>query len=160
MDWPTIILVGTLVAFIVMLIGGLTNSFVVFFDKKDFVISFMPYVCVGMAPLLHGMEMISYNVAVGIASMAGLFVIWAVVISVKHNGVIVGLIIGILKIIAALVGAVIFALSIGKMFDKDSDKATAVLFAVFSMAFVWFGSKLINGQEVYEKKGWELPREE
>ena len=46
---------------------------------------------------------------------------------------------------------------ITSFFDEKISFKRTLLSAVYIAAFLWIGKLLINGPEVYYKKGWSLP---
>ncbi len=163
---PIIGAVVAAIAFLVMLIAGASNKVVIYFNVKDLVISFMPWVLVllGMiipelAPdALAGLEL---YVLYGCLTVAALFIIWSVRLSIFYNqNLLLGLTSGVFKVLISLVGLLIVVGQMGKIFSKDSGGKDKIIALVVFGLFFWLGKKLINGHEVYLAKGWSLPEQE
>ena len=80
--------------------------------------------------------------------------------SAQHNrNITLGLLIGVFKIIT---GLLFILIALGYLFGKSSSESEnssgmgALIIILFLGIFVWIAVKLINGEEVYRKKEWEL----
>jgi hypothetical protein len=171
-DLQTTIIVIVFISFATMLIAGATNKIVIYYDVKDFFVSFAPWVSVISGILLinlyhHGEEQISFSNMTKIQLLfwyaglvfALLFTIWSIKLSITHNkSIVLGFFVGWFKIILTLLGVVILIGQIKKIFDKDSNMKDTFLSLLIFGIFVWMGKRLINGKEVYIAKGWALPK--
>ena len=169
-DLQSTIAIVVAVAFIVMLIAGAANKIVVYFDTKDFLISFMPWGSIILAYILiniyhHGEGEVNFEHLsgmqtfvwyVGIACSV-IFFIWSMKLSITYNrAVSLGFFVGIFKTLSSLLGVLIVVGNIGKVLDNKSSKKDMFIAMLVIGIFVWFGKKLINGKQVYLEKGWPL----
>lgn len=160
----TLMLWLTLFSFIALLAGGMTNSFVIFFDSKDLMWSMSPLV----ALLIGGMVSASFvpgnggdffdNAASSAFFVTGVLVAGygchrAFLESVTHNGIVLGLVIGIFKMfIAAMV--VLFSVSKLRSATRGQNGVAYRLEAVAFLAVLWWlTSKLVNGEAYYSARG-------
>ena len=82
-------------------------------------------------------------------------------LSIQYNRSLpLGVFIGVFKIIT---GLLFILIALGYLFGKSSSESEnsggmgALIFILILGIFVWVAMKLINGEEVYRKKEWELP---
>jgi len=169
-DLKITIVIAAIVAFVTMLIAGATNKVVIYFDKRDFFISVMPWVSVFLGWILifayhHGGEL-SLSALSGIQSFifyaslftAAVFIFLSIKLSITYNrNVILGLLVGVFKILSALLGAVVVVGQLGTIFSTKTRMKDALVATMVIGFFVWLGDKLINGEKVYRAKGWTLP---
>ena len=95
---------------------------------------------------------------------AGISILCAIITikkSAQHNrNIPLGLLIGVFKIIT---GLLFILIALGYLFGKSSSESEnssgmgALIIILLLGIFVWIAVKLINGEEVYRKKEWELP---
>lgn len=156
--------------FVAILMAGATNRVVIYYDIKDFVVSFMPWGTMIAAFILlniyqHEGDLDLSNLSgtqtiiwYGAILLSAGFFIWAMRLSIRHNrSVAIGLVTGLFKVLSALLAVVVIVGKIGDIFsDKSSAKDSVGAMIVLGI-FIWLGHKLINGEEVYIAKGWELP---
>lgn len=173
-DTQSTIAILVLIAFIATLVAGASNKIVIYYDVKDFFVSFMPWgsllAGVVLVNIFHeGSESVDFSNLSGkqavawytciIASMA--FFAWSAKLSIAHNrSVILGVFVGIFKVLAALLGVAVLIGQIEKIFSRDSDIKDMAVAGIVIGIFVWLGKKLINGEQVYLAKGWQLPERE
>lgn len=167
------ILLAFVIAYIVLLIGGVSNKFVIFYDKKDFFITVMVFLSPSIGFLLfwffepHGhqdadpptllMQMFMYA---GLAASA-IFALWTVMLSVRHNrNIPLGIAIGLFKTVTAVLAFLV--LLAFKPYSKTDTLGGAInrqrewgIFLLVIGLLGWLASKLINGERVYEAKGWD-----
>lgn len=163
-----------LFAFFIVLTMGLTNKIVIYYDSKDFLISFLPWTLILLGYILvsiyqEGNESFNFNnLSVLQTSIwyicviaSGLAFVWSIKLSIKYNqSKIIGVIVGTFKVFSSLIGVLAFIGSLNKIFGNDSKTTRAVkrqnaLIGLIIMFFlVWLGRKLINGEDVYLAKGW------
>ncbi|HET8942622.1 MAG TPA: hypothetical protein VFN13_11620 [Rudaea sp.] len=167
------ILLVILATYIFLFIGGVTNRFVVFFDKTDFFISAMVF----LSPLIGAMlawffEPHDYQdhdpptIVMQLCTYAGyagaaLFAAWTIRLSILYNrNIALGSLIGAFKVITALL-AFIVLIAYRPTSRADSftgainrQRELEVFFIVLAIVG-WLASKLINGPRVYRLKSWE-----
>jgi len=155
------------IGFVMTLIAGMTNKVVIYFDFKDFFVSLMTIGIWGVGAIVvniygtegqEGMNTIQKIVLYSSGGISASCFILTLKSSVLHNRSIgIGFLIGVFKIISAVFGVVM----IFGIFDYADNKKRSIQETIFSIVilgiFVWVGKKLINGEQVYIKKGWELP---
>ena len=159
------------VCFVTTLIAGMTNKVVIYFNFKDLFISFMVtgiwvvaailvgiYSTEGQGENLNTMQTIIMYITAGISI---LFVIFTFKLSIQYNrNFPLGVLLGVFKIIT---GLLFILIALGYLFGKSSSESEnsggmgALIFILILGIFVWVAMKLINGEEVYRKKEWELP---
>ena len=159
----TLILWGIGGSFVTLLLLGMTNRVVVFADGKDLLWT----VCIFLIPLIaffiaatlvpEGQEVFDdslSSIVVGIGGVLGsISCVIVFFLSIKHNGLFVGVIVGIFKVMAAVLAAVCAIGLLGKIFGKDTGSFAARMFAVVVFGtLLWMMTKLINGDEVYERR--------
>ena len=159
----TLIAWGVGGSFIAVFLAGMTNRVVIFADGKDLMWTLLIFVApvigfvIGATLAPEGQEFSDEPVAVVVISIGGVVALIACVmtfiLSVKHNGPVLGIIIGIFKIMAAILAAVCAIGLLGKIFGKDTGSFAARMFAVVVFGILlWMMTKLINGDEVYERR--------
>ncbi len=159
----TLILWGIGGSFVALVVAGMTNRVVVFADGKDLLwtvcIFLIPTIAFLIAATLvpEGQEVLDdslSSIVVGIGGVLGLIsCVMAFVLSIKHNGLFLGVIVGIFKVMAAVLAAICAIGLVGKIFDKESGSSAERMFAlVIFGVLLWMMSKLINGDEVYERR--------
>jgi hypothetical protein len=166
-DLRTTVIILVVLTFFITLIAGASNRVVIYFDKRDFLISFMPWGSLALGWLLiylyshdegglTALQMFFFYLSI---TSFVIFFIWAIVLSIFYNkSFFLGLFLGIIKTLSALIGVVILVMQLIKIGDDESDTKDALLSAINIGMLFWFGSKLINGKAVYLAKGWELPK--
>lgn len=114
------ILVAILATYIFLFIGGVTNKFVVFYDKTDFFISAMVFLSPFIGAVLawffepHGYQdhdpptiMMQLCTYAGYAG-AALFAVWTIKLSVLHNqNIALGGLVGVFKVVTALLAFIV-----------------------------------------------------
>ena len=79
-------------------------------------------------------------------------------LSIKYNkSLLVGLFIGLMKTVIAILGVLIVIGYIDKLTDGEYKTIgqSILLFFIFGL-FIWLAKKLVNGQSVYDAKGWQV----
>ena len=94
------------------------------------------------------------------AGISILFVIFTFKLSIQYNrNFPLGVLLGVFKIIT---GLLFILIALGYLFGKSSSESEnssgmgALTIILFLGIFVWIAVKLINGEEVYRIKEWEL----
>jgi len=172
-DLQTTIAVAVVIAFISTLIAGATNKIVIYFNVGDFLVSFMPWGSIFIGLILVNLYQhegkVDFNALSGIQSfiwyaslsLSVVFFIWSMKLSVTHNrSLVLGLFVGLFKILSALLGVLVLISQINQMFSDNSSTKNDLLAMLVFGVFIWLGNKLINGEQVYLEKGWDLPESE
>ena len=159
------------ICFVTTLIAGMTNNVVIYFNFKDLFVSFMVtgiwvvaailvgiYSTEGQGENFNTMQTIIMYISAGISAICAIF---AIKLSVQYNrNFLLGVLVGVFKIVTALLFIVIV---FGYLFGKSSSESEessgmgALIFILLLGIFVWVAMKLVNGEEVYRNKEWELP---
>jgi amino acid permease len=156
------------VVFVGAILAGMTNKVVVYFDFNDFFVSLMTvgiwviaFIALsilekeGQTAQLNTMQVGTIGVSALISVVCG---ITSVKSAIDYNrSMVIGLIIGVVKILTAIVGVVMILGQFQKLFEDDSSSKDVIVAMFLLGLFTWIGNRLINGEEVYEEKGWELP---
>jgi hypothetical protein len=155
-------------SFIVLLGAGMTNRVVIFADGKDL----MWTVSIFLAPVIgfmiaaslvpEGGEFENETAAIVVAGIGGVIglggCVMTFILSIKHNGLFLGIIIGVFKVVAALLAALCAIGLLGKIFGKDTGSFAARMMAVVVFGILlWMIQKLINGDEVYSRRAQITP---
>lgn len=169
-DLQTTLVVLVLVGFISLIIAGGTNKVVIYFNMKDFAISFAPWVTLLITVILISIygnkgqtqhTMVQNLIMIAGAVIAAGFFIWSIKLSIFYNrSTALGIIVGLFKVVSALLGVLVVVSQIMALLGHDERKhsAASAIFSVMIIGlFVWLGKKLINGEQVYIEKGWSLP---
>lgn len=147
-------------SFLILLALGMSNRVVVFADGKDFLwtvcIFLIPIIALVIATtLVHDGQELSDDlpslIVISIGGLLGLIsCVMTFVLSIKHNGLLVGLVIGIFKVMAAMLAMLCAVGLLGKIFNRDraSSSARLLSIAIFGI-LLWAMTKLINGDNVY-----------
>lgn len=168
-----LILVALLSAYLFLFVGGVTNKFVVFYDKKDFLITAMVFIAPLVGFLLssffepHGhqsgepatwlMRLCQYG---GLAA-AAIFSIWTLRLSMLHNrNIPVGIVVAVFKIVTALLA---FIVLIAYQPNSKTDtlagamnrQREAGVFLLVVGILGWIAGRLINGRRVYIARNWD-----
>ena len=159
------------ICFVTTLIAGMTNKVVIYFNFKDLFMSFMVtgiwfvaaflvaiYSTEGQGENLNLMQMSILYITAGISILCAIFNIKQ---SIQHNrNIPLGLLIGVFKIIT---GLLFILIALGYLFGKSSSESEnssgmgTIIIILLLGIFVWIAVKLVNGEDVYYKKEWELP---
>jgi len=152
---------GIFFSFSAILIAGLTNRVVVFYDTTDFMWTLSPFFALLVGGMiastlvpengeLTGTAMPTWAIAI-IVALYGSYMIFAA--SIRHNGMALGLIIGCFKIISSVLAAVISLGALSKVFEKSDISAGKRMLALALFGLLaWMMTRLINGQAVYAKR--------
>lgn len=152
-------------SFLALLVGGMTNRFVVFYDSKDLMWTLSP-----LASLIIGSVVASSFVPEGgqffDSALAMIFVAAGILgavygayrtflESMDHNGLVLGLIIGFFKVFIAVAVAILTIGYLNKVFSSSPHVSLGkrVIAAVFLAGLLWVVSKLINGEAYYASRG-------
>lgn len=149
------------------LVAGKSNSVVIYYDWKDMRLSLwaalLPLISIWIFFSLP-FESEELNVLWKwlIAPVTGLIGIHCLRLnfqsSIQHNrSLFVGFIIGAFKILFGWLS--IFAIlnqHVKAEQDRDKHRSSATNVAV-GLFFIWLLSSMVNGEEVYKKRGWKLP---
>ncbi len=169
---PITLIVGISAIYVVMLLVGMAEKVVVYFDEADLVISLMPWFILFVAMVLaliyqpsedtpdpQRLREIREYIWAGALPLAAIFSLWSIWLGIKYNhSFLVGLPYGIFKLISVLIGVLILISQIVIMKDEKTKRNQFFFAAMVFGAFIWLGKKLINGKKVYRNHGWILPK--
>lgn len=166
-DLQTTLVILVFVGFIALLIAGATNKVVIYFDLKDFAVSFAPWGTLLITMILiniYGKEgatkytTIQYLVLFAGSLIAAGFFIWSIRLSIFYNrSTALGVIVGLFKVFSALLGTLAIFSQFSQMTSDRASARDVIKAAIWISILTWLGKKLINGEEVYIAKGWALP---
>ncbi len=168
---PITLIVGISAIYVVMLLVGMAEKVVVYFDEADLVISLMPWFILFVAMVLaliyqpsedtpdpQRLREIQEYIWTVALPLSAIFSLWSIWLSIRYNhSFLVGLPYGIFKLISVLIGVLVLASQIATMKDEKTKRNQFFFAAMVFGAFIWLGKKLINGKKVYKDKGWTLP---
>ncbi len=152
---------------LIIFIIGFTKKVVIFYDFKDLLINLIPVGSFILYFILlyiyrHHKE-IEIFISVAIIAIIIFFIAYSVKLSIFYNrNIFIGIIIGLFRVFIATIGSILLLYSISnalgtqKEDESYSDFQTrkiggAILTAILTIMFYF----LINGKEVYNKKGWK-----
>ena len=158
---PGVIFVGTVIA-------GATNKVVIFFNWSDLINTIMIFI----SPLVIGgagmaifqdqngeiNETTETIIMVLTVITTAFFIIKCFMLSIKYNkSLLVGLFIGLMKTVVAILGVLILIGYVNELLDDEYKSIGQWILMVLILGlFVWLGKKLVNGQSVYDAKGWQV----
>lgn len=157
----TLLAWGVLFSFLAILIAGLTNRVVVFYDTTDFVWTLSPFLSIliggimahTLAPEsgdLTASAILVWGIAVVVA-LYGAYMTFA--ISIRHNGLALGIVVGCFKVLSSVLAAIISLGALSKAFENSDISAGKRLLALLVFGLMaWMMTKLINGEAVYAKR--------
>ena len=156
------------VIFVGTVIAGATNKVVIFFNWSDLINTIMIFIC----PLVIGgggmaifqdqngeiNETTETIIMVLTAITTAFFIIKSFMLSIKYNkSLLVGLFIGLMKTVIAILGVLILIGYVNELLDDEYKSIGQWILMVLILGlFVWLGKKLVNGQSVYDAKGWQV----
>lgn len=165
--------VALLMTYLILFVGGVTNRFVVFYNKTDFFITAMVFISplVGVllssffAPPSHNdAETPTLLMQASMYCGCGfgvLFAIWTLKLSVQYNrNMSLGILVGVFKIVTAVLA---FIVLIAYQPSSSTDSLAGVIkrrretlnFLLVLAVVGWVASKLINGKQVYLARNWD-----
>ncbi len=165
-----------IISFFVIMILGASKTVVIYFDFADFLISIIPVISTIVALFLiefykpeNGNQVINSfgdytgaqkTVIIIAALLSIISIVFAFRLSVKYNkNIPLGILIGIFKIALGTLGILIIIGQIAKIINRDTSLRDHIIALILIGIFLRIGKSLINGVEVYEKKGWALQTE-
>lgn len=152
---------------VLLLVLGLTDQVVVFYDSRDAVWSLTPFLFMVAGAMLVATlkpESIEEHLTTPIEKGAALLALFAVLYAtyinfrnaIRYNkNTPVGIAIGALRIVVSPAMLVTSISYLQNAFDKKTSKKDAALFLILMALIGLLWLHLINGDRVYEKKGWE-----
>ncbi|RLL54695.1 hypothetical protein D8Y20_02615 [Mariprofundus sp. EBB-1] len=166
------VLLSSLVLSLVILIATVRDQIVMYLDKKDFWLSFSPWLVLffGLSSLVSmqepGSEVNYQNLSM--VQQSVWYIEWIVIIflctattylSIKYNrSVIIGIVVSFYKIILSLVVVIGVLGQLSIIFNRKSSllqqSKAALIFALLST----IRDELINGKQVYAEKSWKFPQ--
>lgn len=152
---------GALFASAAILIAGMTNRIVVFYDTADFMWTLSPFLSILAGGIVAGTlvpksgeltttVILVWSIAIVVA-LYGTYMIFAA--SIRHNGLALGIVIGCFKVLSSVFAAVVSLGALSKAFgnsDMSFGKRLLAL-AVFGL-MAWIMTRLINGKAVYARR--------
>ena len=158
------VLLVVLSTFLLTLILGASKKVVIYYNYTDAFVSFLSGILVIGGSLAYVSALtdpsINQAMAQGAVVVGVLLSIKSIVDAGKYNkSHAFGWLIGILKVLASLILAFLFIGALQKLFDTKRDNIIVnFVVGIILLGLVgWMLRKLVNGPEVYENKGWELP---
>jgi len=166
-----IIIFLVVVWFVGFMLAGATNKVVIYYDIRDLVISTMPWVSLLLGSILvsriQGGGEVNYD-NLSVMQIVFHYLSWIVFIGLLlysgkmssiHNktNIVFGLIIGLFKIAASLIGLTAIIGNFLKIFDKQSSNRDRGIALLVIGGISSLGYALVNGERVYDEKGWDLP---
>jgi len=143
------------VTFFGLLIMGITNRVVIFYDLDDFIISLSPLgsVIITTGFILYFGE---GTRAAEISAVVGLIVLLIAIIaifvsSVRHNGLLTGLIVGSFKLIASLL-IVCLTFSLIERFMNPASRMSRLSYVLLFGLLGWVLYRMINGEKVMQRR--------
>ena len=153
-------------SFLVLLVMGLTNKVVVFANHGDLwstlIIFIAPIVAFFIALTLDStpegaqvnlfdetVEIMVWSIG-GIVAGCGILATFA--LSIKHNGLILGIIVAVFKIVASLVCALCLLGGLSSIFSKSNSLSAKLMAFVLLGFLMWILRKLINGEAVMARR--------
>lgn len=150
--------IGAIVAFIALIVGGMTNRVVIFYDWSDFLqtllIFFSLLIGGAIAELFFKEDQLMRTASYTIGCLSALFFSWRTMItSIRNNSSLgLGMIVGIFKILISLILALLALGKLGEITDKSSSLGTK-LFGLIFLGILWyFTNLLINGERVHARR--------
>lgn len=159
---------GALVGFVILIIAGMSNKVVIYYDGLDLVWSISPFLFLFFGFLIANAMLPEVPPNTDLPSVWSQFSSACVVIvsilgsifgvyktfdsAIKHNGMALGIPIALLKAATSLLAALC---AIGLFQDlKSAKNYRGFVFAILLLSFLgWFVKKLINGPAVYAARG-------
>ena len=84
--------------------------------------------------------------------VAGFGILTTFVLSIKHNGLILGIIVAVFKVVASVVCALCLLGCLGTIFGKSNSLSTKLMGFVLLGFLMWILRKLINGEAVMARR--------
>ena len=157
-------------SFIALLVGGMTNRFVVFYDTKDLMWTLSPFVSLVVGSMVASTfvpqggqfsDSILAIIFVAAGIMGAVYGAYRIFLeSMNHNGLVIGLIVGFFKVFVAILAAILTIGYLQKIFSSSPQISLGkrAVAAVFLAGLLWLVSKLVNGEAYYTSRGLVLPR--
>ncbi len=159
-------------AFVFVLIAGVTNNIVIWYDRRDFYVSLLMVLTGLIGPMIgyvffRSDTPILYTILIGSGLIVLALCVLTVWLSIHYNrGVVIGLIVGMFKVLIAIFTLLLIWFMLGQkdgrrryddrgqvIYDPEQSRnaaSTALQLGLFA-GFLYL---LINGERVYAKKGW------
>lgn len=173
-------ILGFLVSNVILFVGAAKKKFVVFYDKWDIFHAVLIFVSPACGYFLAWLidvgtsgESFLHPICIGLGwVLAAWFSVVTLISSIRHNkNVTIGIFVGLMKIYTVILMASIALLSftmlnssmgsmpkdmdtLEKMQRVKQDKENGAMWAVVAAGLLYL---LVNGAEVYEERGWNLP---
>jgi hypothetical protein len=153
---------------VIVLLLGMSNRVVVYYNGKDFLISFMILTSLGLGYIgvyeyqvsgdvdYNNLSSIQTIIKYTSIAVSILFALKSFQLSYKHNrSIIFALLLFPFKLLISFFGIVLIFAQVDAFRGKTRAKELLIPIIVLGL-FIWLGSKLINGKNVYAKKRWEV----
>ncbi len=159
-------------AFLLLLALGLTNRVVIFYDGWDAFWAVVPLISVVVSVIIvisitpdtaHGAPQVGHTLLPTLVLAAGGFGaliggIMTLYNAVKYNrNLPLGLLIGVCKLVISMLLITLSLNYLLNMNDKRTRNRNLFTFLVLG-GIAWLWLKLVNGERVYERKGWTTPK--
>lgn len=164
LDLYALLVMAMLVLGLGLLIAGAQNKVVIYYDWKEMLMSFLSPVLLGVALLLFKSEPFRTDLFNGlvywIVSPAALLggmgcAVLSFNSAIKHNrNFRLGLFVGLFKIGYAFLVVFLTMKHFGRILDHRAGLKETAPAALIVGLLVWISRAMINGPEVYERKGW------
>jgi len=167
-DLYTTLAILSLVAFVVMLFTAASDKVVVYFDLKDLLLTMSPWVMAILTFIL--LHLFQHEGELNMAYLSGMqkFVHKAGVVStiaislysirkaqIYNKSFFVGFMVGVFRLVSSLIAFVVLLEQVYTLFHSKTTYREATIATMTIGIFVWMGNKLINGDRVYIKNGWD-----
>lgn len=154
---------------VIFLVAGAFKRVVIYYDTKDALISFAAGVFLFFAYTVINMKIeitpsTSFGGKLFMWSTVGIYCLCTIAsvyyvfryAYIHNRSALLALFIGAYKIMFIMFTALVIAAQTMKALEKKSSKDIALAALIISL-FGFLTKIMINGQEVYEAKGWQLP---
>lgn len=143
-------------------VAGITNSVVVYYDLKDMFGSLFGVALPAAAYfMMTEVDVFFFYALLGpMLGLIGIYLFFNSIVSARSynkSGWFFAIIISIYKFAFSSLFVFITASYVVKVIDKNTPLRDVILFTIAFAVFTWLSRGLINGEEVYDKKGWEYP---
>lgn len=156
-----ILIIVAVLAFITLFIGGLTDTVVVWYDWTDFLITASIFIS-GFLGFVFGYYVFDDDTTMrnGIYAITGIIMLGLVIqtmrLSINHNeNLIIGIIVGIFKVSLSLIMLVFVLGALSNLLDDKKPISAKIITFIMLGLFGWIAFKMVNGERVYEKRGYE-----
>ncbi len=153
-------------SFLVLLVMGLTNRVVVFANHGDLwstliifiapIVAFVIALTLDSTPEGAEVNLLDETIEIIVWSIGGIVagfgILTTFVLSIKHNGLILGIIVAVFKVVASVVCALCLLGCLGTIFGKSNSLSAKLMGFVLLGFLMWILRKLINGEAVMARR--------